>query len=254
MRTILDRLIGKEAIVVDSISGHNYGPNGYKFTITKISTTAKNAVVGTTVDGSTGNSIYLCDFDIDPRQFLDPDLSSKLKKRAKRDDVLDEWGNENVLELRSEGEIYLSTSLRADLELKEGDKVIFAEERGKNNKVRLFIAKDPEGYEVNNGVLKSVSDHKVINRTFDQTILCVNYVPTIDPEHQDLLFYEITRPSYPLSKGKSEIPSKSRKSVFKTKSPTLGEAILKDEDKVPVPGDIEFCEGPAVTSKWDEED
>lgn len=155
-------IIGKEVFLL-GLNGKGTGSDGVKYNrymICPQNPRIKNLDDLVTVI-ATGNYYHVLEPELELEKIDEPKGSLKLKK--KREENLDEFGQSMVINLKDdEKTIYLSTSLRTTLNLKDGDGIGFAIDTEKSE-IYLYQELEPEqGWIIENGQIISSADWREI--------------------------------------------------------------------------------------------
>lgn len=184
-------IIGKEVFLL-GLNGKGTGSDGVKYNRYMIC--PQNPKIKTLDDLVNviiaGNYYHVLEPELELEKINEPKGSLKLKK--KREEVLDEFGQSMVIKLKDdEKTIYLSTSLRTTLNLKDGDGIGFAIDTEKSE-IYLYQELEPEqGWIIENGQIISSADWRELYQIFDSTTLYYNLNSgTIsDLDYPDYEFY-----------------------------------------------------------------
>lgn len=137
-----------------------------------------------------GNFMIVFGDDLDLESLSD--YKPKIKLKKKREEVLDEYGQSMVVKLKEdEKTIYLSTSLRTTLDIKDGDNIGFGF-NDSNGTILLYKEIEPnQGWSVENGQIVSSADWRELYQIFGSTTLYYNLNSgTIsDLDYPDYEFY-----------------------------------------------------------------
>lgn len=151
-----------------------------------------------------GNFLIVYGDDLDLESLSD--YKPKIKLKKKREEVLDEYGQSMVVKLKEdEKTIYLSTSLRTTLDIKDGDNIGFGF-NDSNGTILLYKEIEPnQGWLVEDGQIVSSADWRELYQIFGSATLYYNLNSgTIsDLDYPDYEFYLLS--THDNSKKKSGI-------------------------------------------------
>lgn len=189
---LLANLVNKEVILIAKY-GNSRNPitnkNSERFVIlqNKEYLKSRNDIF---VELINGNFLIVFGDDLDLESLSD--YKPKIKLKKKREEVLDEYGQSMVVKLKEdEKTIYLSTSLRTTLDIKDGDNIGFGF-NDSNGTILLYKEIEPnQGWSVENGQIVSSADWRELYQIFGSTTLYYNLNSgTIsDLDYPDYEFY-----------------------------------------------------------------
>ena len=232
-RTIPKDIVGTEVFLLGS-NGKGIGSDGVKYNRYMIC--PQNPRIKTLDDLVNiivaGNYYYVLEPELELEKIDESKGSLKLKK--KREEVLDEFGQSMVINLKDdEKTIYLSTSLRTTLNLKDGDGIGFAIDTEKSE-IYLYQELEPEqGWIIENGQIISSADWREIFQMCRTNTLYYNLTSgsKTDFDYPDYEFFYLST----FNEGvKTIIPNVNSSSFesYKTPYDSYMESVAKLEEQI----------------------
>jgi hypothetical protein len=215
---ILSNLVNKEVIFVAKYGNYRNpvtNKNSERFIVlqNRENLKTRNDVYLELINGNY-MIVYGDDLDLESSS----DYKPKIKLKKKREEVLDEYGQSMVVKLKEdEKTIYLSTSLRTTLDIKDGDNIGFGF-NDSNGTILLYKEIEPnQGWPIENGQIVSSADWRELYQIFESTTLYYNLNSgvVLDLDYPDYEFYLLSTHDNSQKKSKNTTVKVNTKTEFK---------------------------------------